>query len=287
VRSGAFINTLNNVTQALKGGEAGKTNGPLNFMSNVPIGQIISMAAFSNDGMFAMFLSDRIAHTTIWACLNPLGDPGDPSKPINPGFFVPPGSLVQCMAVGDSALRVNLSAAFGPDNQPYVGGQRITNTFNAIPGGPVASAWPQCIYRNDGAVPFPFTRYPRPTVAQLQANLQFEFARHFENLCGSMTANSAGTSALITQPADIKVHKGTPYMYETALGGTVVQYKVTQNPITGFSQYQFRTYVTGTSLATGLGIADDLKSLIVMTDPTAVGLAAQEVMTKLPLCEDM
>jgi hypothetical protein len=36
-----------------------------------------------------------------------------------------------------------------------------------------------------------------------------------------------------------------------------------------------------------LGVADDLKSLMVMTDPSALGLASQEVITKTPLCEDM
>ena len=49
------------------------------------------------------------------------------------------------------------------------------------------------------------------------------------------------------------------------------------------------------SLTTGLGIADDLTysggngdgSLVVFTDPSAVGLAGQEVLTRLPLCEDM
>ena len=40
-------------------------------------------------------------------------------------------------------------------------------------------------------------------------------------------------------------------------------------------------------LTTGLGVADDLNSLMVMTDPSAVGLAGQEAITKTPLCEDM
>jgi hypothetical protein len=43
----------------------------------------------------------------------------------------------------------------------------------------------------------------------------------------------------------------------------------------------------GTSLSTGFGVADDVKALMVMTDPSAVGLAGQEVITKTPLCEDM
>jgi hypothetical protein len=70
--------------------------------------------------------------------------------------------------------------------------------------------------------------------------------------------------------------------------------------------------LTGISLATGLGVADDLGygaggtqltsatavsatnpqgllggSLMVMTDPSAVGLAGQGVVTRLPLCEDI
>jgi hypothetical protein len=44
---------------------------------------------------------------------------------------------------------------------------------------------------------------------------------------------------------------------------------------------------TGISLTSGLGIAEDLKSLMVFTDPSTVGLAGQGVVTKLPLCEDM
>ena len=77
------------------------------------------------------------------------------------------------------------------------------------------------------------------------------------------------------------------YMYTGPLGGTLVQFKVTKDPVSGLSQYKFRTYVTGLSLTTGLGIADDLASLMVFTDPTALGLAGQEIVTKLPICEDM
>jgi hypothetical protein len=85
-------------------------------------------------------------------------------------------------------------------------------------------------------------------------------------------------------------------MYTGPLGGTVVQFKVTKD-INGVSQYAFRTYLTGVSLTTGLGVADDLTfpnnvgatggSLMIFTDPSAVGLAGQEVVTRLPLCEDM
>jgi len=48
------------------------------------------------------------------------------------------------------------------------------------------------------------------------------------------------------------------------------------------------TYFTrGQPLVTGLGVADDLRSLMIYADSSSVGLAGQEVITKLPLCEDM
>ena len=75
-------------------------------------------------------------------------------------------------------------------------------------------------------------------------------------------------------------------MYTGPVGGTVVQFKVTQDS-SGFSRYTFRTYVTGLSIITGLGVADDLGSLMVYSDPSAIGAAGQEVVTKLPSCEDM
>ena len=102
--------------------------------------------------MFAMATSIRRAQH-VYACLNPLGDPGDPSKPINPNFFVPPASSVQCMQVGSNNLAVDLTTAFGPDNQPYFGGQRIVNaprcvnSFDSQPAERSKSAWPNCIWQ--------------------------------------------------------------------------------------------------------------------------------------------
>jgi hypothetical protein len=71
------------------------------------------------------------------------------------------------------------------------------------------------------------------------------------------------------------------------VAGSITQIKVTTNPLSGLSTYKSRTYLSGVSVTTGLGVADDLGSLMVMTDPSAVGTAAAEVVTKLPLCEDM
>ena len=71
-------------------------------------------------------------------------------------------------------------------------------------------------------------------------------------------------------------------------GNRVVQFKVTIDPVSGLSKYASRTYVSGlSSVVTGLGVADDLGSLMVFTDRSGIGLAGQEVITKLPLCEDI
>jgi hypothetical protein len=80
---------------------------------------------------------------------------------------------------------------------------------------------------------------------------------------------------------------GDGYMYTGPLGGTVDQFKLTIDPNSGLTIYNFRTILTGVSLTSGLGVAEDLKSLMVFTDPSAVGLSGQGVVTKLPLCEDM
>jgi len=63
----------------------------------------------------------------------------------------------------------------------------------------------------------------------------------------------------------------------------VVQFKVTVDPVSGLSQYRFRSYATGFSSVAGLGVADDLNSLMVYTST----LGLDTFVTKLPLCEDM
>jgi hypothetical protein len=81
------------------------------------------------------------------------------------------------------------------------------------------------------------------------------------------------------------------YVYASAIntspflppGNVVVQFKVTVDPVSGLSQYRGRGYVVGLPSVTGLGVADDLKSLMVYAD--TVGLTS--VIVKLPLCEDL
>jgi hypothetical protein len=176
------------------------------------------------------------------------------------------------MQVGSNNLAVDLATDFGPDNQPYFGGQHtaasMVNSFNAAPGGPSKTAWSNCIWQNNGST-----------------SLADSFAHRRANGCGNAQPNAAFPTALLGQPGVLISHGS--YMYSGPISGSVVQIKVTVDPKSGLSQYSSRTYLTGTSNVTGLGVASDLGSLMVFTDPSTVGLALQEVVTKLPLCEDM
>jgi hypothetical protein len=240
--------------------------GLTNYYSAIPEGQKLSNATVSPDGQIAITTSDARS-PAVFACLNPLGDPGDPTKPINPNFAVPAAGTVKCMSVGSNALQKDLTTQFGPDGQPYFGGQRTMNSFGSVPGGTAKTAWPQCIFANNGST-----------------SLADAFANKRGNGCGIATSNF-GFSLLI-QPSTV-IHHGQ-YMYVgPQVAGSIVQLKVTTNPLTGLSTYKSRTYLSGVSVTTGLGVADDLGSLMVFTDPSAVGTATAEVVTKLPLCEDM
>ena len=135
----------------------------------------------------------------VRACLNPLGNPGDPSTAINPNFFVPPASSVKCMVVGSNNLAVDLTTAFGPDNQPYFGGQRIVNSFDSQPGSnannPVPSAWPQCTFNTVGGL-----------TGTLMNKLTTIFNNHSANHCGPAQSNFGFGSALVTQPSALIPH---------------------------------------------------------------------------------
>jgi hypothetical protein len=234
------------------------------YYSAIPEGLKLSNATVSPDGRIAIATSDARS-TAVFACLNPLGDPGDPTKPINPTFAVPAAGTVQCMSVGNNGLVKDLTTQFGPDGQPYFGGQRTMNSFGSDPGGTAKTAWPQCIFANS-------------------TSLAAAFASKSGNGCGIATANFAFVSTL--QPNTV-IHHGQ-YMYVgPQVAGSITQIKVTTNPISGVSTYKSRTYLSGVPVTTGLGVADDLKSLVVYTDPSAAGVAAAEIVTKLPLCEDM
>jgi hypothetical protein len=98
IKGGLFSVRLDNVTNPVVGGTAGKTVGPQRYYSDIPEGQKLTNAAVSPDGMFAMATSNTRTQS-VYACLNPLGDPGDITKPINPNFTVPRGRSAQSMVL--------------------------------------------------------------------------------------------------------------------------------------------------------------------------------------------
>ena len=271
INSRLFVVLLDNVANPVVGGDAGKIFTGVNWYPDIPDGQQLTNAAVSRDGMLAIATSFRKPQT-VYACLNPLGDPGDSSQPINPNFSVFPTSQVKCMQVVNNNLTVDLTTAFGPDNQPYFGGQPGVNSVNVDPGGSAATAWPQCIFNNFG--------FGNPAPTTLMGKLQAVFNAHSANHCGNAQANTGFMQALIAQPQAIISHGS--YMYAPT-GNRVVQFKVTVDPVSGLSQYRFRSYATGFSSVAGLGVADDLNSLMVYTST----LGLDTFVTKLPLCEDM
>jgi hypothetical protein len=278
IKGGLFSVPLTNFPNPVVGGPAGKVITGFNFYSAIPLGQKLTSGVVSPDGMFAMATSSKHL-TSVFACLNPLGDPGDPSLPINTNFTIAT-NLVKCMSIGNNGLNADFATTFGPDNQPYFGGQRAVNTFNFTPGGSSPTAWPQCIFNGFG---FPGGVAP-PT---LMGKLQAVFAANSANHCGVAVPNSGFAVTAISQGQALITHGS--YMYASVgPGGGVDQFQVTVSPTTGLSQYKIRTYLSGSvPLITGLGVADDLGSLMVYTDPSAVGTLGQEVIAKMPLCEDL
>jgi hypothetical protein len=174
--------------------------------------------------MFAIATSSKHV-TSVFACLNPLGDPGDPSLPINPAFTIAAGNLVKCMSIGNNGLNADFATTFGPDNQPYFGGQRAMNTFNFTPGGSAANAWPQCIFNGFG---FPGGVVPPTLMGKLQAVFNANSANH----CVTAVPNSGFAVAGISQGQGLISHGS--YMYASVgPGGGVAQFSVTVSPTRG------------------------------------------------------
>jgi hypothetical protein len=181
VNGGLFVAPLSNAS-AVPGGSAGKgTVPPASLYSNIPLGQKLTSATVSPDGQFAMATTFMGNSPTVFGCLNPLGDPTGTNPvtgvqsfpitgPINPNFVVPLANAitaVPCMQVGQNGLTVDETTIFGPDSQPYFGGNPAVNTFDMSPGGSFATAWPQCIFNGFG--------FPNPAPTTLAGKLAVVF----------------------------------------------------------------------------------------------------------------
>ncbi len=148
-------------------------------------------------------------------------------------------------------------------------------------------------------------------VAQLDASIQDVFNNHKGGSC-NFGPNSGFSGSPVIQPQSLATYvasNGNMYMFTAGTAQPVVQTRLTQDA-TNATHYNTRTYFSnGNGFVTGVGVAPDMNfttagsvntagvptpavgatgsgSLIVMTDPSGLGLAGQEVMSRLPLCED-
>jgi hypothetical protein len=124
------------------------------------------------------------------------------------------------------------------------------------------------------------------------------------SLPGWMSVIPTNTGVFVPNP-NLSTLSVPGYAYTGPIGGTVDQIKVKVSRFSLLSQYTLRQYVTPLpGLTTGIGIADDLTfpggagqidpntgkqpgSLMIFADKSAIGATGQEVVTRLPLCEDL
>jgi len=337
IMGGMFTQKLEN-GPAGQPGDAGRTISELRYFNDIPDGTKLTNAAVSPDGHYIMSTSIR-RNPNIWVCNMPFGDPGRiDSPPVDIGTFAvsydtlsanPQG--VKCLqSVATTGLSVTLTNLFGPDAQPYMGGQRTITSAGGIGSNPgsifLPTHWPQCIVFGKGIpitlpaiYPYQAAAINNPTagnynnVAALDAAIDVVVRnRHSNGGCGTFGGNAGFSANPVIQPntiAGYTASNGRKYMFSAGTGQPTVQARITQTA-DGSSHYTIRTYFSnGNGFTTGIGVAPDMNfttagsvdthgtptpnplatgsgSLIVMTDPTGLGLAGQEIMSRLPLCED-
>src|SRR5262249_19545043 len=132
IKSGLFAIPLTSAGTSAPGQEAGKVNGG-GFIHYAQLsgGLRLDSAVITPDGQYLLGGSSR-TNDNVYACRNPLGDPGDPARPLpSPATFGPttdasststntPG--VQCMQIGQGGDNRVKGLAIGADGQPYIGG---------------------------------------------------------------------------------------------------------------------------------------------------------------------
>ena len=90
-----------------------------------------------------------------------------------------------------------------------------------------------------------------------------------------------GTTAIRNETFALVSHG--QYLYRTLKGGEVFQAKV--DPTVGVTVQRF--YATGFGTPAGVGFSEGLALMMVYDDLSALSLAAQIAVRKLPICEDM
>jgi hypothetical protein len=334
---GMFTQKLENTPNTAPG-DAGRTISELRYFNDIPDGTKLTNAAVSPDGHYIISTSIR-RNPNIWMCNMPFGNPGRiDSPPVDIGTFAvsydtlaanPQG--VKCLtSVATTGLSVTLTNLFGPDAQPYMGGQRTITSAGGIGSNPgsifLPTHWPQCIVFGKGETitlpaiyPYQAAAINNPTVGNYNAVAVLDAAiddvvrhKHANGGCGTFGGNAGFSANPVIQPqtmAGYTASNGNKYMFTAGVGQPTVQARINQNA-DGSSHYVIRTYFSnGNGFTTGIGVAPDMNfttagsvnslgaptpapgatgsgSLIVMTDPSGLALAGQEIMSRLPLCED-
>lgn len=269
VKSGLFAISLNNFPFSTPGGEAGKVNNGFTYYTRTAGGQRFDTAAITPDGQYLLGGSSR-TNDAVWACRNPLGDPGDLTKPINLLAFMASTNAspsdshavgVQCMQIGQGGDGRVKAMTVGADGQPYIGGMNIATNFTNFPA---------CIATGSGT------------------DIAGAFANNSQNHCGTATPNKFlntspddGVTPIRLETFSFVSHGN--YLYRGIKGGFVFQAKV--DPVAGITTLQRR--YANTLDPVGIGFSEGLKSTMVYDDLSGLGLAAQIVVRKMPICEDM
>ena len=278
IKSGVFALPLTNFPVAIPGQEAGKVNGDgMIFYADLNGAQRFDSAVITPDGRYLLAGSSR-TNDAVFACRNPLGDPGDPSQPINVQAFSISADTsfnnktgVQCMQIGQGGDGRVKGLAVGADGQPYIGGINIMSNFTNFPA---------CIAANFGGVPAGST---------IDTAIAFAFKANSQNHCGIATPNKIlntapdGVTPIKVETQALVSHGN--YLYHGVKGGQIYQAYV--DATAGVTSQRVFAGVSG---PTGIGFSEDngtaSASIMIYDDPTGLSLAAQERIYKLPICED-
>jgi hypothetical protein len=248
IRSGLSVVPLVNTTA---GSDAGKvaTRGSDLYTSSSVLNQKLDTAVISRDGQFLFGASSKNG-PNVYACLNPLGDPGDPSLPINPFFAVPPAATVKCVQIGNAQQSRVLGMAMGSDGQLYMANNANVTTFTGFPAclGP--------LFANGGPP------------------------------CTSVVNDTLSLGPGIKAETQAFVSHGN-YLYRAIKGGALSQFKLVTTTGTTGTTITARNYAIALPSPTGIGFSNTLNAMLVYGDPSGIGAPGAEVVVKLPICEDI
>jgi hypothetical protein len=275
VKSGVLAYLLTNFPVSIPGQEAGKTSGNgLIFYADLNPSQRFDSAVIAPDGQYLLGGSSK-TNDAVFACRNPLGDPGDLTQPIDLQAFAVSTDTsfnnktgVQCMQIGQGGDGRVKGLALGADGQPYIGGINIMSNFTNFPA---------CIAANFGV-------RAGTTIDQAIA---FAFQANSQNHCGNATPNTI----LNSDPAGVALRAETQalvshgqYLYRAIKGGAVYQAHVIA---TGVTTPQ-RQFAGGLTSPTGIGFDEGtLPSTVTSPTPFPSIVLYDEALYKLPICEDL